>query len=62
MHLLKIVIKFWAGNDFICTQVLAILAAMPELHVLNMSNNQIQQTTGPGAYNNQTNLPSWKKP
>ena len=27
-------------------KVLEILASMPELHVLNMSNNHIQRTTG----------------
>ena len=27
-------------------EVLAILSSMPELHVLNMTNNHIQQTTG----------------
>ena len=26
--------------------MLAILSSMPELHVLNMTNNHIQQTTG----------------
>ena len=29
-------------------EVLVILSSMPELHVLNMTNNHIQQTTGGG--------------
>ena len=38
-HMSKIIKVLWE-------KVLEILASMPELHVLNMSNNHIQRTTG----------------